>query len=352
MNHSAGHPSDPRPRHITPAACEATAAAWLMRRDAGLDAAGEREFAAWLAADSAHAEAYAQMSEVWSVFGRAVRRGASEAVVTQLAVRARRRRVRSRLTVGVVATAAAVLIVAFWPRRATETTGEPASAITRTFAPIRKLPDGSIVELNEGAELAVQYSAATRHVHLVRGEALFRVEKDAARPFVVLVGAVQVRAVGTAFNVRLETGAVEVLVKEGKVRVAPVLAGGEPAPRELESPLVEAGQRAVVNITGSNASGAVQIAAMAPAEMDERLAWRIPRLEFSDTELARAVELMNQHNRLQIVLGEPALGRLGISGVFRADNPVGFVRIVEKTLDLQAEYRGEREVVLRGPAPK
>src|SRR5690349_20668988 len=51
--------------------------------------------------------------------------------------------------------------------------------------------------------LEVDFSAKSRAVRLIAGEALFQVAKDAARPFVVAAGDARVRAIGTAFNVRL-----------------------------------------------------------------------------------------------------------------------------------------------------
>jgi transmembrane sensor len=79
------------------------------------------------------------------------------------------------------------------------------------------LPDGSRVELKDGSEVVVQYSASERRVKLTGGEAHFTVWKDKTRPFIVNAAGVEVRAVGTAFNVRLEAKSVEVLVTEGRV---------------------------------------------------------------------------------------------------------------------------------------
>ena len=82
------------------------------------------------------------------------------------------------------------------------------------------LDDGSVAELNRGAEIEVNYTVAERRVVLRRGEALFTVAKNPARPFVVRAGGVDVRAVGTAFNVKLAGPNLEVLVTEGTVHVS------------------------------------------------------------------------------------------------------------------------------------
>ena len=73
------------------------------------------------------------------------------------------------------------------------------------------------------------------------GEAYFTVAKNPGRPFVVAAGGVGVRAVGTAFNVRLDSDAVEVLVTEGRVQVSR-------SGFDDEGSSLVAGQRAIVKL--------------------------------------------------------------------------------------------------------
>ena len=88
------------------------------------------------------------------------------------------------------------------------------------------LKDGSVVTLNTASEIRVNYSDAVRAVELVRGEALFDVAKNKARPFVVAAGDTSVRVVGTSFTVRhFDAAPVQVLVREGIVEVFKPAAG-------------------------------------------------------------------------------------------------------------------------------
>jgi ferric-dicitrate binding protein FerR (iron transport regulator) len=97
---------------------------------------------------------------------------------------------------------------------------EPTAGSTVVRRPdVQKLPDGTRVELNAGTEFVVEFTPGVRAVRLVRGEALFAVPKNPARPFVVGAGAVSVRAVGTAFAVRHGAAVVGVLVTEGRIAV-------------------------------------------------------------------------------------------------------------------------------------
>ena len=91
------------------------------------------------------------------------------------------------------------------------------------------LKDGSVVTLNTASEIQVNYSDALRSVELIRGEALFDVAKNKARPFVVAAGDTSVRVVGTSFTVRhLDATPVQVLVREGIVDVFKPTTGTAP----------------------------------------------------------------------------------------------------------------------------
>ncbi|MBI2497703.1 MAG: hypothetical protein HYV75_07275, partial [Opitutae bacterium] len=82
-------------------------------------------------------------------------------------------------------------------------------------------------------------------------------------------------------------------------------------------------------------------------QMNARLAWRIPRIEFEGMALAEAIARLNRHNRLQLPLEGDKLGGLRVSGTFRSDNPEGFVRILEQSNVIATERRGDDVIVLR-----
>src|SRR5690606_6406064 len=57
-----------------------------------------------------------------------------------------------------------------------------------------KLDDGSFVYLNTDSRIRVSFSTGQRHIELVEGEALFVVEHDPVRPFIVTSGDTHIRA--------------------------------------------------------------------------------------------------------------------------------------------------------------
>jgi transmembrane sensor len=345
---------------------ETVAADWITRCDAGLTSAEQQVFQDWLAGDPRHAEAYDRLYQAWSVFDRVQERGSISAVLDGLAARAKARHTR-RLRV--VATAAVLLlgglVYSRWPAAPSVAATAPVLAISPQPNPVRRLPDGSVVELNAGAEIAVHYEATARRVTLVKGEAFFRVAKDASRPFYVEANGVVVRAVGTAFSVQMQKSAVEIFVKEGAVdvgRTVPPVATRDPA-----AVRVNAGKRFValtkLVMPKRPAAAPAAPAASAPVsttvvampepqavseeEMERRLAWRDTLLEFNGTTLAEAAEQLNQRNLTRILIEDEAVGRQRVTGYFRADNPEGFVRMVKNTFTLRAEVREDHTIVLR-----
>jgi transmembrane sensor len=312
------------------------AARWVVRRQAGLDAAGEREWADWLAAAPDHAEAYREQQAMADVFQRARRQGAAAQIVTGVRVRARERRTRWVAGGSVAACAVAVLLAWFSPSRPASALAPAAITVATGSELLRRLPDSSVVELERGAEIAVRFETAVRRVVLVRGAALFRVEPDATRPFIVVVEGTEVRAVGTAFQVRLGAEAISVLVTEGKVRVEETASRASvlPAAADGAIPVLRAGQEAVVPRAALGGAAVARVAEASPEEIRRQLAWRVPRLNFDGAELAAAVREINRHNRVQIILADESLAALRLSGEFAADEPETFARLATHALGL------------------
>jgi transmembrane sensor len=203
------------------------------------------------------------------------------------------------------------------------------------------LPDGSVVVLREGAEIAADFSATARRIALRRGEAHFEVMKDSSRPFIVAAPGVEVRAVGTAFSVGLGGGAaVEVLVTHGRVAVEPTA---------KDAALVDAGQRARVPSAGATA----EVRVLSAAEIEQASAWRTPQIEFSRTPLAEALALINDRlgstgqRRIEADPADAELRELRLSGFLAADNAEGFLRLLENNFGVRADRKGNGAIVLR-----
>ena len=329
---------------------EAAAAAWLGFRDRGMDKSETAEFISWLEQDPRHQEVFAELEQVWSGLDRLhVLRPAGAAVSDRdlLAPRRRVRPHRSWLYAGLAA-AAAIAVVAVWQSVQAGLPGQVSVATTVGAFETRDLPDGSVVQLNTASAVEINFTATERRVRLVRGEVLFHVAKNPARPFIVSAGPVAVRAVGTAFNVRLRPERVDVLVTEGKVEVNDTVRGASllAATRSGGAPLLVAGETATISVQPDTGPAAAAVWSVTPLEVERTLAWRERRLEFEGVSLREAVDEFNRYNTHQLVIADPRLEGQRFGGTFRADNYETFVRLLESSFGIRAE-RTETHTILR-----
>lgn len=335
---------DPRSAASSPGSLEDQAAAWVLRQDRGLSAAEQDEFFQWLAIDPRHGEALARHRQNWerlNLLGQWRPEHSARPNRDLLAPPVSPSRRLAAFPRWAVAMAAALAVAAFswvsWPRAsAPESNVAPTPPIAAIET--RTLPDGSVVALNRGAAISVLFTPDTRRVSLERGEAHFTVTKDATRPFVVSSAGVDVRAIGTAFNVRLGRQAVEVLVTEGKVRVNQSDATG--VATTLVPSLTE-GQRTVVPLQPVGAPGA-RVAAVSTEEIEQLLAWQPRVLDFTSAPLRSVVAEFNRRNApIHLVVVDSDLAEVEVSASLRSDNVEGFIRLLEAGFNVESTRAGD-----------
>jgi len=369
-------------KHSYNKAISEAATQWVARHDSGLSGPGKAEFEQWLAADARHKAAFDYYTRVWSALDRPSLAGKQGAILREVQACTRRTRVR-RMHLAAAATCACALLAFVILRQGTSGGGALTAELPASDAPVasvvvaspkqRVLEDGSTVELRQDTIIDTRYDEAARRVVLVSGEAHFQVMKDSSRPFVVMAGGMEVRAVGTAFVVKLDAKQVDILVTEGRVAVekpasspawaeenATVPGAGSPERTSALAagapvPLAMLGVRERVVVETAPRAAAPVVTLVTPAEINEHLAWRIPRLEFSATPLAEVVALINRYSQLpdgsvnaRLVLDE-SLSQLAlepVSGFFRIDNVATFVETLGPGLGIEGERRGD-EIILR-----
>lgn len=179
----------------------------------------------------------------------------------------------------------------------------PAEAVVAAPArPVHhaELADGSRMQLAARSTVAVEYSPSERQLDLQAGEAYFTVKPNPQRPFVVKVGEVRVRAVGTAFNVRRAGERIVVTVTEGVVEVFR-------AARDAEPLRVQAGGE----VTWDHAAAAPVLASINPADA---LGWREGRLEYTDEPLAAVIADFNRYADREVRILDPRVAEMRFSG--------------------------------------
>lgn len=350
------------PPSDSPEAIRLAASHWTVRRDRGLSSAESIEYELWLAADPRHAAAMQRSARAWSLLDRIPESAAAPVLA---AATTRRSFWRRSVVVGSLAAAAAIALVAVHLTRA-PVISPPTVASSLPAAGPRQLTlsDGTVVQLNTGGEVIEQFTAAERRVLLAHGEAHFAVTKNPARPFVVHAGNVDVRAVGTAFNVNLQSAAVDVLVTEGVVQlqptaalasaispgpthVSPATAPAVPAVGREPIPLLNPGQRAVVSLAPVSPTTAVVVTTASAEEIARTLAWQAPLLRLGGATLAELALEFERHSGRRVIFADPSLAQLRVGGRFRADDLEGFTNLLATTLDLDVERTSEDALVLR-----
>jgi transmembrane sensor len=317
-----------------------TAADWLVQNRTG--PRDDTAFDAWLRASPLHIEAYIELSAVWDdtaqlplISARTpeelIQFAITDTKVIPLDVPGdsrgsnprpagpppsspRSRRFSSRRPLLAAAVLAACLCCGLWFWSARGRLFATALGEQRTVA----LSDGSTVDLDTRTQIKVHYSSRQRTVDLIEGQALFRVAKNASKPFVVQVSGVSLRAVGTEFDVyRRPTGLI-VTVLEGRIAATANPNGGTKGSQPAV--LVTAGEQLNVMSSGFERPTTANIAAA--------VAWTQHRLIFEETPLAEVVAQFNRYNSRQLIIDDPTLASLHISGVFSSYDPTALVQFL------------------------
>jgi transmembrane sensor len=330
------------------------AAAWLIALQEAPDdddvqaheALLER-FRHWLAADPAHAAAWAEIGRFDALYARTVprhpaawreRSAEAPAPPRPTAVRLRRpwlvRPRPRRVTAGLVGAAvAAGLMLLMLPGlllqlRADHVTG---TAEIRTI----RLPDGSTAHLAPRSAIALAFEETARDVDLLTGEALFEVVRDPARPFRVAAGAVSATAVGTAFAVargRSTADATGVAGAEGRVRVE------APAARPPVAEELAAGDW--IRIGSEQTRRGRRNPADAAPWIDRKLVAR-------DRPLAEVVDRLRPFFAGYVLVADADLGRRPVTGVYDLSNPAEALRAIAAAHDAHVTAISPWLLVLR-----
>jgi len=303
------------------------AAGWLTKVEAGgLSATEQAALDAWLAADTRHFGAYLKAKAVLAHAERFKKLPQNIQAGQDVSTQSRRRVIMA----GSIAASLVALAVGgsfLWSSLREDVYATKLGEIRRIA-----LVDGSVITLNTQSKAIVRYSPATRAVTLVQGEALFDVAKNKARAFVVEVNGIKVRAVGTSFSVRaLVDRPLEVLVREGVVKMD--------LARE-KAVFLSANSRAVMS-----PDGAIAVEVLTPVKVAGDLAWKSGHIILQHRTLNFAAKEFSRYSKTMIVIEEPSVGDLTVTGIFASDDPVAFARAVALSLKLNVEV-GDHEVRL------
>lgn len=185
------------------------------------------------------------------------------------------------------------------------------------------LPDGTRVILNAGSRLVYpeKFGGKQREVFLY-GEAFFDVRHDDKQPFVVQVNDLQVKDLGTQFNVSAyqSDSSVETFLAEGKVIIKQHNSGffdqvTELVPGQLASYNRQTKQTVVEEVA-----------------VDDYMLWTKGMMKFESMELGRITKKLERFYNIRFQFVDPQLEMLRISGKLELnENKIEVVERIART---------------------
>lgn len=150
-----------------------------------------------------------------------------------------------------------------------------------------KLPDGSLITLNENSTIAYAPDFKNRVVQL-EGEAFFGVAKQVGKTFEILTNTTKTTVLGTSFNIRAypQDNRIEVAVYTGKVAF-------ETLAKASDKMLLKANEKGVFDIKSNKINKVA-------ASDSNAIAWKTQLLHFDNTSLKDLVEVLERYFEIEI----------------------------------------------------
>jgi transmembrane sensor len=300
------------------------AALWFARLYNGADDHPERpQFEAWLAENPLHLTEYRELAELWGDFA-SVRHIEALAHAMELD----RRRQRRRL---IQSGGLAVLLVL----------GGLFTWHVHRYGPVeldlhtrigerqvQHLRDGSELSLDADTHLHLSFDRTVRQVELLRGEAIFSVARQPARPFVIDSGLARVRVLGTRFVVNRLPDRLRISVDHGTVQVDSLSRPGERL-------MLEAGHVAEVS-----ADGRLQRLSRAAGDA---FSFQDGSLVFDQADLTEVAATLSRYRQAPVRASNGKSPR--ISAVVQLSDIDGFLHSLPKVLPVRLREESGTTVI-------
>ncbi|MHA6205945.1 FecR family protein [Dyella soli] len=355
MNNSTPFDATRQARRITE-----EAVSWYIEQQEPLTAARRVAFFEWLRASPRHVAEYFAVAQMHGDFKSVASRKTDtveellerargeDAIVAFPGRRATNRRTPEprrgrtwRKAAGVAAVAASVAMawlgVDYWRGMH----GYVAQSIAADASAVRSvsLADGTLVQLDRNSRIDVHFDGRYRRIEVVRGNALFDVGKDRARPMLVSVGGHVLQDIGTVFGVKRDAGGDTLTVISGRVRVleAKDASRRDADLAELTGDAVAdltAGQQISFNDAGHGVAQPVQVA--------RATAWLPSEIRVRHETIGNVARRFNAYTSKPLIIDDARIADRRISGIFLANNPEAFAAYLATLPDVRVVEERDR----------
>ncbi|MDP5032461.1 FecR family protein [Paraglaciecola sp.] len=328
------------------------ASEWISRIDRGLRADEHKAFKNWVNSSESHRQILFDMAQTWDDMS-ALNELKDLMPLNKLAAGPQKPYRSPRLALAASVAFVMFSVLSFLMFKPSQLNGNDALAHQlMTHVGEQKpvtLDDGSVVYLNTNSELSVHFTEQTRHITLIRGEALFEVAHDTARPFIVSAAGNTVTAVGTAFNMQLlDEQRFELLVTEGKVLLKNEMTSHADASDEVLDPLATqhgglllvAGQKALV------AENSAQEHDLSIEQIQNELAWRQGIVVFHGEPLVKALNEISRYMPVNFNFDNEKLKEKRVAGYFKAGDLDGLLAALNNNFNIQYKKVNDNTILL------
>lgn len=326
----------------------AQASDWIAKIDRELTAEEVAEFHAWLTQSEQHQKVFTEMAQLWDkmdVLERLSNLFPADEMVTNKRKVANKWYLAAAASIFMVMSSFLLLIQdnSLWGDDfiTYETAVGESSTIT--------LADNSTVLLNTDSVLKVTYTDAYRLLQLERGELHVDVAHDTKRPLSVVANGKVFQAVGTAFNVQVKRGDVELIVTDGKVVIAEVTdekSDVEDALKidQVSAPLVTKGE--MVSLKVKDTLAKINVQALAEPQLTANLSWRQGNIIFNGESLLEAMQEVSRYTSTKFQIADKSIEDIKIAGRFKIGDVNGLVAALSNNFNIKADRVNKNLVVL------
>jgi transmembrane sensor len=322
------------------------ASIWLVRLDNGnLSEQSRKDLKSWLSADKRHPVALNAMADVWDDMDEILMTIDDDETSRNITLWPVLKPIFEPFALAASVCFLALLVFFAVPNDIQKNTyatlvGQQMSA---TF------DDGSIIHLNTNSLIETEFSNEKRIIKLIKGEALFEVAHDPDRPFIVYAGNRLVQAIGTKFIVHLKSENIQVTVTDGKVKMSKVALNKNltdiktlhSTDIKKDDVYITKGEKVIV---GSDQ--APKLTRIKPENIKRALSWLDGKLIFVNEELFNVIEEINRYIDVEIVLKDPSLHKITISGRFDLEDSDALIEAIELSFNMNSQKLNSNKVLL------
>jgi len=322
------------------------ASIWLVRLDNGnLSGQSKKALQAWLSADKRHLLALKAMADVWHDMDDVLLMISDENASKNVSLWPILTPIFKPL---LLAASISFLAISLW-------LATPYNVQVNSYATVvgqqmdATFDDGSIIHLNTNTLIETEFSDEKRIIKLIQGEVLFEVAHDPDRPFIVYAGDRLVQAIGTKFVVHLKSENIHVTVTDGKVKMSKVALNTNLADiKKLNSTAIQADDVFIAKgekvVAGNNQIPT--LTRIKAENLQRELSWLDGKLIFDNETLLDVIEEINRYVDIEIVLKDPSLHALRISGRFDLGDSEALIEAIELSFNIQSQRIDSKKILL------